>query len=98
MIGGVLPYLPFGHTLGFTHLPFEFYPILMVLVIVYLTFVEFVKTVVLPGAGDRGPGRGRRARVRRAGSRAGRPASAVRIRSAPGQPLDGAASGGESPM
>jgi P-type Mg2+ transporter len=44
VIGGVLPYLPFGHTLGFTHLPFEFYPILMLLVIVYLTFVEFVKT------------------------------------------------------
>ena len=44
VIGGVLPYLPFGHTLGFTHLPFEFYPILMLVVIVYLTFVEFVKT------------------------------------------------------
>jgi P-type Mg2+ transporter len=44
VIGGVLPYLPFGHTLGFTHLPFEFYPILMAIVIVYLTFVEFVKT------------------------------------------------------
>ncbi len=44
VIGGMLPYLPFGHTLGFTHLPFEFYPILMVLVIVYLTFVEFVKS------------------------------------------------------
>jgi len=44
VIGGVLPYLPFGHTLGFTHLPFEFYPILMLLVIVYLTFVELVKT------------------------------------------------------
>ena len=43
-IGGVLPYMPFGHTLGFTHLPFEYYPILMLLVIVYLTFVECVKT------------------------------------------------------
>lgn len=44
VIGGVLPYMPFGHTLGFTHLPFEFYPILMVLVIVYLAFVESVKS------------------------------------------------------
>ena len=40
VIGGVLPYLPFGHTLGFTHLPFEFYPILMAIVIT-LTVAQF---------------------------------------------------------
>jgi len=55
VIGGVLPYLPFGHTLGFTHLPFEFYPILMVLVIVYLAFVEFVKSAFYRARVTEGP-------------------------------------------
>jgi Mg2+-importing ATPase len=44
LIGAAIPYLPFGKTLGFTHLPLEFYPILMLLVIAYLTLVEFAKT------------------------------------------------------
>ena len=55
VIGGVLPYLPFGHTLGFTHLPFEFYPILMAIVIVYLTFVEFVKSAFYRARVTEGP-------------------------------------------
>ena len=43
VIGAVLPYMPFGRQLGFTHLPGEYYPILVLLVVTYLTVVEFAK-------------------------------------------------------
>jgi len=73
VIGGVLPYLPFGHTLGFTHLPFEFYPILMLLVIVYLAFVEFVKSAFYRARVIEGPVAVRRPRhERRVARRAAR--------------------------
>jgi Mg2+-importing ATPase len=42
-IGVGLPYLPFGHALGFTHLPLPYYPILIVLVLTYLVLVETMK-------------------------------------------------------
>ena len=45
MIGVSLPYLPFGHDLGFTHLPLRYYPILVGLVLAYLALVESVKGV-----------------------------------------------------
>ena len=45
MIGVVIPYLPFGRALGFTHLPLEYYPILGVMVIAYLVLVEQTKGV-----------------------------------------------------
>ena len=44
-IGVALPYLPFGHSLGFTHLPLAYYPILAALVVCYLVLVESVKSV-----------------------------------------------------
>jgi Mg2+-importing ATPase len=40
----IIPYLPFGDDLGFVHLPLEFYPILVVLVLAYLVLVELAKT------------------------------------------------------
>ncbi len=43
VVGVVLPYLPFGRQLGFTHLPAEYYPILACLVIAYLALVEGLK-------------------------------------------------------
>ena len=43
VVGVVLPYMPFGHTLGFTHLPLEYYPILVGLVVTYLALVEVTK-------------------------------------------------------
>jgi Mg2+-importing ATPase len=39
-----VPYLPFGPSLGFTHLPLSFYPILVGLVLAYLVLVEQAKT------------------------------------------------------
>ncbi len=45
VIGVALPYLPFGHSLGFTHLPLRYYPILAVLVVAYVVLVESVKSV-----------------------------------------------------
>jgi P-type Mg2+ transporter len=45
VIGVLLPYSPFGHALGFTHLPLRYYPILLVLVIAYLALVEGLKGV-----------------------------------------------------
>jgi P-type Mg2+ transporter len=45
VIGLVIPYLPFGHALGFTHLPLEYYPILGVMVVAYLVLVELTKGV-----------------------------------------------------
>jgi Mg2+-importing ATPase len=45
VVGVVLPYMPFGHYLGFTHLPLQYYPILGVLVITYLALVETMKSV-----------------------------------------------------
>jgi Mg2+-importing ATPase len=44
-IGVALPYLPFGHSLGFTHLPPAYYPILAGLVVCYVVLVESVKGV-----------------------------------------------------
>jgi Mg2+-importing ATPase len=44
-IGASLPYTPFGHYLGFTHLPLRYYPILAVLVVAYVVLVESVKGV-----------------------------------------------------
>ena len=45
VIGVALPYMPFGHDLGFTHLPLEYYPILGVMVVAYLVLVEQAKGV-----------------------------------------------------
>jgi Mg2+-importing ATPase len=45
LIGVALPYSPVGAALGFTHLPAIYYPILFVLVIVYLALVEVLKGV-----------------------------------------------------
>ncbi len=49
LVGIALPYMPFGPSLGFTHLPLEYYPILVVLVVVYLAIVETAKVCLLPG-------------------------------------------------
>jgi Mg2+-importing ATPase len=43
LIGVALPYTPFGHDLGFTHLPLVYYPILIMFVITYLALVEQAK-------------------------------------------------------
>ena len=43
VIGVLLPYMPFGDTLGFTHLPAEYFPIIAILIVAYLTLVEFAK-------------------------------------------------------
>ena len=45
VVGIALPYMPFGHTLGFTHLPLEYYPILGAMVLAYLALVEKAKGV-----------------------------------------------------
>jgi P-type Mg2+ transporter len=45
LIGVSLPYMPFGHYLGFTHLPLQYYPILAALVVAYVVLVESVKGV-----------------------------------------------------
>ena len=45
LVGIALPYMPFGHTLGFSHLPLEYYPILGGMVIAYLVLVEFAKGI-----------------------------------------------------
>jgi Mg2+-importing ATPase len=45
VVGMMLPYLPFGSDLGFTHLPLRYYPILVGLVIAYLALVEIMKGV-----------------------------------------------------
>jgi Mg2+-importing ATPase len=45
VIGVLLPYAPFGHDLGFTHLPLRYYPILIGLVLAYLALVEGLKSV-----------------------------------------------------
>jgi len=45
VIGIALPYMPFGHTLGFTHLPLEYYPILGGMVLAYLVLVEQAKAI-----------------------------------------------------
>jgi P-type Mg2+ transporter len=45
VFGAVLPYLPFGRDLGFTHLPARYYAILVGLVLAYLALVERVKAV-----------------------------------------------------
>jgi Mg2+-importing ATPase len=42
-IGVTLPYLWFGHDLGFTRLPWQYYPILVGLVFAYLALVEQAK-------------------------------------------------------
>ena len=44
LIGVALPYTPFGHALGFTHLPLQYYPILIGMVIAYLALVEQAKS------------------------------------------------------
>jgi Mg2+-importing ATPase len=44
VVGVLVPYLPFGHAMGFTHLPLEFYPILVLLVLTYLALVETLKS------------------------------------------------------
>ncbi len=44
-IGVAVPYAPFGHALGFTHLPLVYYPILAAMVIAYLVLVEQAKGV-----------------------------------------------------
>ena len=43
LIAIALPYLPFAHALGFTHLPAEYYAILIGIVVTYLFTVELVK-------------------------------------------------------
>ncbi len=45
LVGIALPYMPFGHALGFTHLPVEYYPILGAMIISYLVLVEQAKAV-----------------------------------------------------
>jgi Mg2+-importing ATPase len=45
IVGVLLPYSPFGHSLGFTHLPLRYYPILTALVVAYVVLVESVKSV-----------------------------------------------------
>ncbi len=45
MIGVALPYTPFGHALGFTHLPLVYYPILGGMVVAYLALVEQTKGI-----------------------------------------------------
>ena len=45
VIGVIVPYLPFGHDLGFTHLPLRYYPILVGLVVAYVGLVEAMKAV-----------------------------------------------------
>jgi len=43
VIGVTLPYLWFGHALGFAHLPWQYYPILVGFVLTYLGLVEQAK-------------------------------------------------------
>jgi Mg2+-importing ATPase len=43
VVGVALPYSPFGHALGFTHLPLVYYPILGAMVLAYLVLVEQAK-------------------------------------------------------
>jgi Mg2+-importing ATPase len=43
LVGVALPYMPFGHSLGFTHLPAVYYPMLVALVVTYLALVEVGK-------------------------------------------------------
>jgi len=43
LVGVALPYTPFGHALGFTHLPGVYYPILGLMVLMYLVLVEEAK-------------------------------------------------------
>ncbi len=45
VVGLALPYLPFGPTLGFTHLPLEYYPILGAMIVGYLVLVEWAKAI-----------------------------------------------------
>jgi Mg2+-importing ATPase len=45
LVGVALPYMPFGHTLGFTHLPLVYYPILGGMVLAYVVLVEQAKGV-----------------------------------------------------
>ncbi len=70
----LLPYLPFGTTLGFTHLPFEYYPILVTMVVVYLGFVEGMKGVFYARrvVGEATIARRRPRRIRRIHRRASR--------------------------
>jgi Mg2+-importing ATPase len=44
-VGLVLPYMPFGGDLGFTHLPAVYYPLLVGLVVTYLALVEAGKVI-----------------------------------------------------
>ena len=57
VIGVVLPYMPFGHTLGFTHLPLEYYPILGALVRRLPRARRAGEGRLLPAAPDRRTGR-----------------------------------------
>jgi len=43
LVGAVLPYMPFGAQLGFTHLPAVYYPMLLGLIVTYLALVEVSK-------------------------------------------------------
>jgi Mg2+-importing ATPase len=76
-IGLALPYMPFGHYLGFTHLPLQYYPILAALVVAYVVLVETMKGVfyrrhvVGPPIAERRPHRVRR--IHRRADRFSRP-------------------------
>ena len=77
LVGVALPYMPFGRKLGFTHLPFEYYPILVGFVVCYLALVEIGKSYFyrrqITGARSRGA-----ARTRFAACIVGPPASTSR--------------------
>jgi Mg2+-importing ATPase len=45
VVAVLIPYSPAGAALGFTHLPTEYYPILLALVVLYLALVEGVKGI-----------------------------------------------------
>ncbi|HET9729316.1 MAG TPA: HAD-IC family P-type ATPase, partial [Acidimicrobiia bacterium] len=55
LIGVALPYMPFGHELGFTHLPAAYYPILAVMIAAYLALVEFGKGIFYTRVGTARP-------------------------------------------
>ena len=47
-IGAILPFSPLANTLGFTTRPISFFLILVAMILVYLTLVEFAKSRFYP--------------------------------------------------
>jgi Mg2+-importing ATPase len=43
VVGALLPFTPLAHTLGFVHLPFDFFAVLILMIVIYLALVEAAK-------------------------------------------------------